>query len=71
MLTNLELYGRDMPPVSATVCNFRIEVLKERLEELMSAHYMNRDNNTIAIVVKGINFWTKLKNGDDEDEIYS
>ncbi len=70
MLTNKELYGRDMPPVPETACNFRIQVLKERLEELSIPHYMNRDNETINLVVKAIAFWTKLRDG-IENEIYN
>lgn len=70
MLTDMELYGKVMTPVPEEVCDERINTLKERLEKLMSVHYMSRDNSTVNIVVKGIEFWTKLKNG-EENEIYS
>ena len=69
MLTDIELYGKVMPPIPAEVCNPRINLLKERLEELMSIHYMSRDNSTINITVKAIDFWSKLRDG-QEFEIY-
>ncbi len=69
MLTDIELYGEVMPPIPSEVCNPRINKLKERLEELMSVHYMDRDNSTIGITLKAIDFWSKLRDG-QEFEIY-
>jgi len=71
MISNLELYGReDVPKVPETVCNFRIKLLKERLEMLVSVHYMEQNNDLINKVQKAITFWTKLRNG-EENEIDS
>ncbi len=65
MTTNLELYGRkDMPNIPEHVADFRIALLKERLEELMSVHWMEQDTTLITKVNKAIEFWTQLKNGD-------
>ena len=70
MLTNKELYGREMPPIPETVCEFRIQVLKKRLSELLEVHFMEQDIALIKEVEKAIRFWTKLGNG-EENEIYS
>ena len=66
MTTNMELYGReDVPRVPEHVCNFRLGLLKERLEELLSVHYMEWDNSKINKVQKAITFWTKLRDGEE------
>ena len=66
MTTNMELYGReDVPRVPEHVCNFRLKLLKERLEELLSVHYMEWDNSKINKVQKAITFWTKLRDGEE------
>ena len=62
----MELYGRDdVPKVPEHVCNFRLKLLKERLEELLSVHYMDWDNSKINKVQKAITFWTKLRDGEE------
>ena len=66
MLTNLELYGtNDVPPVPKDVCNVRIDLLKEKLLEEGKVHYMNQDNNKLNTLIKGIDFWTKLRDGEE------
>ncbi len=70
MLSNKELYGRDMPPIPAHVADFRIKVLEDRLGELTKVHFMSQDIHLINRVHKAITFWNKLKNGED-DEINS
>ena len=68
MTTNLELYGReDVPRVPEHVCNFRLRLLKERLAELMSVHWMEHDTNLINKVQKAIVFWTKLRDGEENE----
>ena len=64
----MELYGReDVPRVPEHVCNFRLKLLKERLDELLSVHYMKWDNNLINKVQKAIVFWTKLRDGEENE----
>ena len=68
MPTNLELYGtEDVPKVPAEVCNQRLELLKERLEGLLSVHYMKWDNETMNKVQKAIVFWTKMRDGEEHE----
>ena len=68
MISNLELYGReDVPKVPDTVSDFRIKLLKERLAELVAVHYMEQNNDLIGKVQKAIAFWTKLKNGEENE----
>ncbi len=65
MTTNLELYGReDVPNIPAHVADFRIALLKERLKELTSIHWMEQNTNLIDKVNKAIEFWTKLRDGE-------
>jgi len=65
MLTNKELYGtEDVPLVPKEVCNTRLELLKERMAELLSVNYMWQDNSTINEVEKAIKFWTTLRDGE-------
>ncbi len=65
MTTNMELYGReDIPPIPAHVADFRIAILKERLEELTKPHWMEQNTHLINKVLKAIEFWTQLKNGE-------
>jgi len=69
MLTNKELYGtEDVPLVPKEVCNTRLELLKERMAELLSVHYLVQDNSTINEVEKAIKFWTTLR---DTQEVKS
>ena len=67
MLTNLELYGREVPRVPEHVCNFRLTLLKERLEELMSVHFMEQDTQLINSVLKARRFWERLRDGEEND----
>ena len=68
MTTNLELYGRsDVPRVPEHVCNFRLGLLKERLEELLSVHFMEQDISLINKVQKAQTFWTKLRDGEENE----
>ncbi len=65
MISNLQLYGRaDVPKVPATVANFRISLLKERLEVLMSVPFMEQDTSLINEVLKAIDFWKALRDGE-------
>lgn len=65
MTSNLELYGReDIPRVPAHVANFRIKLLKERLEELTSVHWMQQNTSLIKKVLEAVEFWTKLRDGE-------
>jgi hypothetical protein len=65
MLTNLELYGReDVPRIPETVANFRLALLEERLEVLLSVHFMEQDNTLINEVMKAKAFWTALRDGE-------
>jgi len=70
MISDLELYGKEMPTIPKEVTNPRIDQLKERLEELVSVHYMEQDNHLINITQKAIVFWRKLRDG-EENENYS
>lgn len=65
----MELYGReDVPRVPEHVCNFRLQLLKERLEVLMSAHYMSRDNDIINHILKAQTFWKALRDGEENGD---
>jgi hypothetical protein len=65
MLTNLELYGReDVPRIPETVANLRLALLEERLEVLLSVHFMEQDNTLINEVMKAKAFWTALRDGE-------
>jgi len=65
MISNIELYGReDVPLVPATVANFRIILLKERLEVLLTVHFMEQDIHLINKVTEAISFWTALRDGE-------
>ena len=67
MLSNLELYGtEDVPVIPKEVCDERLKLLRNRLEELMSSHYMNRDNNAINNVLKVQEHWKRLRDGENE-----
>jgi len=70
MLTDIELYGRDMPKIPDTVTSFRLQVLKARLGELVSVHFMEQDIQLINTVTKAIRFWTRMRDG-EENENYS
>ncbi len=66
MISNMELYGtNDVPKVPEKVCNERIGLLKERLEVLVSVHFMEQNNDLINKVQEGITFWTKLRDGEE------
>jgi len=65
MVSNLDLYGReDVPLVPATVANFRIILLKERLAMLTSVHFMEQDIHLINKVTEAIEFWSHLRDGE-------
>ena len=69
MITNDELYGTDyIPPVSEEVCDGRLLILKERLEEEASRHYMKQNNDLINKLTKAIKFWERLRDGEEEYE---
>ena len=62
MTTNMELYGReDIPNIPAHVADFRIQLLKERLDVLTSVHWMEQDTHLVNKVNKAILFWKRLK----------
>jgi len=66
MLTNLELYGtEDVPKVPRGVCDKRIGLLRNRLGDLLSVHFMSHDNNSINEVQKAIKFWQQLRDGEN------
>lgn len=66
MLTNKELYGiSDVPLIPKEVANKRIDLLDEHLAELMSCHFMNRDNHIINEILKAKEFWSRLRDGEE------
>jgi hypothetical protein len=67
MKTNERLYGKDVtvPPINEDDANTRIELLNNRLEGLLSVHFMQQDSNLIREVTEAMSFWRKLKEGDD------
>ena len=68
MISNLDLYGReDVPKVPKHVCDFRLQLLEERLKELMAVHWMEQDINLINQVQKAQTFWRKLRNGEEHE----
>ena len=67
MITNQELYGREVPRVPETVCNFRLQLLKERLKVLLDVHYTEHDTQLINHVQKAIAFWIKMRDGEENE----
>lgn len=69
MTSNLELYGReDVPKIPSHVCNFRIQILKERMRVLFNVHYSEWEHEKINNVYKAISFWEKMRDGEENGQ---
>ena len=67
MITNEELYGTlDIQEVPKGVCNNRLTILKVRLKEELDKHYTVQNNQRINMLTKAINFWERLKEGEED-----
>ena len=60
---NLKIYGTiDITPIPQHIVKQRIDALEDKLEKLMSVHFMKQDNTDINYTLKTIKFWKKLGN---------
>ena len=65
MKSNKELYGTEnVPQVPQEIANKRLELLRIRLHDLLSVHYMEQNTHLINEVQKAIKFWEALRDGD-------
>jgi hypothetical protein len=64
MLTNEYLYGdNEIPEVPEYIIMRRVEILEERLEEVLAVHYTRRDLKLERELLKAISFWRNINNG--------
>jgi len=65
MTSNLYLYGTDdVPEIPAETVMRRIELLKDNLTEVMSKHYLDRDNEKKGKILRAIKFWETINESD-------
>ncbi len=67
MKTNEELYGVGVvvPPIPTEHADIRIKLLNDNLKKLLKVGFMKQDNDAIREVQTAINFWKKLKEGEE------
>jgi len=60
--SNAYLYGEDVevPQISMLVIARRIELLQDKLEELLDHSYHTRDSKRCNAIIKAIDFWDTL-----------
>lgn len=61
MVSNLELYGtEDVPEVPQDIVCRRLELLEDRLSDLLEVHYTLRDLEAVSMVRKAILHWQQI-----------
>ncbi len=69
MLSNEYLYGKgiNVPSIDESVCNARVQLLKQHMLKLLEVGYLERDYQRITKVSQAIHFWNKLKKDESTD----
>ena len=67
MLRDKELYGDETPPeIPAYVIMRRLEILNDRLADVLKEGYETRNLGTVRRIEKAIHFWSNIdKQGED------
>ncbi len=68
--SNQYLYGEDVEiePIPNELLVRRLEALNDNLRELLTKHYFDREEMRINAVVKAIDFWENINNGENNEK---
>ncbi len=67
---NQYLYGEDaeIEPIPNELLVRRLEALNDNLRELLTKHYFDREEMRINAVIKAIDFWENINNGENNEK---